>query len=214
MKSLAIFDFDGTLFNSVDDVVLCFNEALAKLCFPTLKREEFFSCLGGNIDEIISLVLKDNNTPENMETLKKVYLDIYYKSQKENTLPFPGSHELLLKLQEMGVILAINSNRFTDSLESFVDRFFGDIDFLLIEGHNFDTPSKPSPAGINKIIEKAGVAPSQAAYIGDSGTDIRTAQNAGIDCIIVKWGYGDSDAWENDYILECVDEFSQILKYF
>ncbi len=214
MKKLAIFDFDGTLFNSVDDVVICFNEALAKLGFECLNREEFFSCLGGNIDEILSLVLKDQNTPENMESLKKTYLDIYYNSKKENTLPFPGSYELLLKLQEMGVLLAINSNRFTDSIESFVDTFFSDIDFVLIEGHNFDTPSKPSPEGINKIIEKAGVSPSQAVYIGDSGTDIKTAQNAGIDCIVVKWGYGDINVWQNDYILECVDEFSQILKYF
>ena len=214
MKKLAIFDFDGTLFNSVDDVVICFNEALTKLDFPMLKREEFFSCLGGNIDEIVSLILKDNNTLENAEILKKTYLHIYYGSEKKNTLPFPGSHDLLKKLQDKGVLLAINSNRFTDSLESFCDKFFRDIDFLLIEGHNFDTPSKPSPEGINKIIEKAGVSACDAVYIGDSGTDIKTAQNAGVDCIVVKWGYGDESVWKNDYVLECVDEFCQILKYF
>ena len=214
MKKLAIFDFDGTLFNSVDDVVICFNEALTKLGFPTLNREEFLSCLGGNIDEIVSMALKDENTPENCENLKKTYLDIYYGSKKENTKPFCEAHELLKKLQDMGVLLAINSNRFTDSIESFVDKFFSDIDFVLIEGHNFDVPSKPSPAGINRIIEKSGVLRDEAIYIGDSGTDIKTAQNAGIDCIVVRWGYGDENVWQNDYILECVDEFSQILKYF
>lgn len=214
MKKLAIFDFDGTLFNSVDDVVICFNKALTKHNFPTLEREEFIGCLGGNIDEIVSLVLKDKNTPENMEMLKDTYLGIYYPSKKENTLPFPGAHELLKELQEKDILLAINSNRFSDSLEFFIDNFFSDIDFLSIEGHNFDTPSKPSPAGINKIIKKAGVSPSETIYIGDSGTDIKTAQNAGIECIIVKWGYGNEEDWENEYILECVDEFSQILKYF
>lgn len=214
MKKLAIFDFDGTLFNSVDDVIICFNKALTKHDFPTLKREEFIGCLGGNIDEIVSLVLKDENTPENIEMLKKTYLNIYYPAKKENTLPFPGAHELLKKLQEKGIILAINSNRFSDSLEFFIDNFFSDIDFVAIEGHNFDTPSKPSPAGVNKIIKKSGVLADETIYIGDSSTDIKTAQNAGFDCIIVKWGYGNKNDWENDYILECVDEFSQILNYF
>lgn len=214
MKRLAIFDFDGTLFNSVDDVIICFNKALAKLDFPTLTRDELIGCLGGNIDEIISLVLKDNNTPENIELLKDTYLNIYYPSKKENTLPFPNAHELLRQLQDNGTILAINSNRFSDSLEYFVERFFSDIDFIEIEGHNYDTPSKPSPVGVNNIIKKAEVAKEEALYIGDSATDIKTAENAGIDCIIVKWGYGDENDWENDYVLECVDEFSQILKYF
>ena len=95
-----------------------------------------------------------------------------------------------------------------------MNNFFSDIDFVLIEGHNFDTPSKPSPAGVNKIIKKAGVTADETIYIGDSTTDIETAKNAGIDCIVVKWGYGNEKDWENDYILECIDEFSQILNYF
>ena len=214
MRKLAIFDFDGTLFDSVDDVVKCFNEALTIYGFPTLTREEYIGSLGGNIDEIVSLVLKDKNTPENLERVKGTYLKIYYGSEKENTLPFPGAYELLKELESRDVILAINSNRFTDSLESFVDKFFGDIDFIMIEGHNFDTPSKPSPAGVNKIIEKAGVSIEDAVYIGDSSTDIETAKNAGIDCLIVKWGYGNHNDFENDYILETIEDVSEILNYF
>ena len=214
MKKLAIFDFDGTLFNSVDDVVKCFNEALTIYNFPTLTREEFIGNLGGAIDEIVSLALKDNDTPEYHDSVKNTYLNIYYGSKKENTLPFPGSHELLKKLQSKGILLAINSNRFTDSLEFFVNKFFGDIDFVLIEGHNYDTPTKPSPAGINKIIEKAGVSRDDAIYIGDSSTDILTAENAGIDCIIVKWGYGNEKDFENEHVLKVIGDASEILNYF
>ena len=214
MKKLAIFDFDGTLFNSVDDVVKCLNEALAIYDFPTLTREEYIGKLGGDIDEIVSLVLKDNDTSEYHESFKNAYLKIYYGSKKENTLPFPGCHELLKELQSKDVLLAINSNRFSDSLEFFVDKFFSDIDFVLIEGHNYDTPTKPSPAGINKIIEKAGISRDDAIYIGDSSTDILTAENAGIDCIIVKWGYGNENDFENDYVLEVIEDVSQILNYF
>ena len=67
MKRLAIFDFDGTLFDSIHDVLICFNKALAIHDFPPLTREELIPCLGGNIGEIVALVLKDNNTPQNVE---------------------------------------------------------------------------------------------------------------------------------------------------
>lgn len=214
MRKLCIFDFDGTLIDSVDDVVISFNKALFLYDLPTLTREDYIGYLGGNIDEIVSLVLKDKSTPENIEVFKKVYLDFYESSKKEATIPFSGAHEILERLQQNNVLLAINSNRFTYSIELFVDRFFSDIDFIAIEGHVMDFPSKPHPHGINEIIKKAGVSLDEAIYIGDSITDIETARNAGIDCVIVKWGYGNEEDWENDYILESIDEFSQILDYF
>lgn len=214
MKKLAIFDFDGTLFNSIDDVVLCFNKTLTYYDLPTLTREEYIPCLGGNIDDIVSLVLGENLTDDNLEPVKATYLDFYNSSKKELTVPFAKSHELLKELQERNVLLAINSNRLNYSLNEFVTRFFADIDFLEIEGHVEPNPSKPDPYGVNKIIEKANVDVSDAIYIGDSSMDIKTAQNAGIDCIIVSWGYGMKDVFENDYPLEVIDNFNELLKYF
>ena len=85
MKKLAIFDFDGTLFDSIDDVVISFNKVLNEFDFPTLTREEYIPCLGGNIDEIVSKVLGVNSTPQNIETVKKNYLELYNSSKKEKT---------------------------------------------------------------------------------------------------------------------------------
>ena len=76
MKKLCIFDFDGILFDSVDDVVICFNKALDIYDLPTLTKDEYLGCLGGNIDEIVSLVLKDNNTSENIPDDKILQLII------------------------------------------------------------------------------------------------------------------------------------------
>lgn len=211
MRKLCIFDFDGTLFNSVDDVVICFNKTLKSNNLPALTKEEYFECLGGNIDEIVSLVLKENNSFENIEKIKEEYLDLYNSSKKENTVPFPQAHDCLRKLQEKGILLAINSNRLDYSLNYFVEKYFPDIDFVSIEGHKLGCPSKPSPMGVKSIIEKANVSLSDAIYIGDSKTDIMTAQNAGIDCVVVEWGYGNIADYENEYVLKTVCEFSELM---
>ena len=214
MKKLAIFDFDGTLFNTVDDVIINFNRVLKANGFPTLTRDEYIERLGGNIDEIVSLILNDRNTPENIELIKREYGKLYSDSKKENSKPFPDVLNLLRDLERKGVLIAINSNRTTPSIKEFVEKYLSDIDFLEIEGHNLDYPSKPSPFGVNRIIEKAGVSLDDAIYIGDSKTDIKTAKNAKIDCLIVKWGYGNQKDYEDEYILGVVDEPYEILEYF
>ncbi len=214
MKKLYIFDFDGTLFDSVWDVVECFNQSLLLHDFPTLTHEEYIERLGGNIDEIVSLILKDNNTPENIELIKNTYNRIYGECDKHNTVPFDGVNEVLKQLENNNKILAINSNRTTPSIEFYVEKFFKDINFIEIEGHNAGYPSKPSPLGVEKIIGKANVKKNEAIYIGDSKTDIKTAKNAGIDCLIVKWGYGNDKDYEDDYILDAIDGPSQIINYF
>lgn len=212
MKKLCIFDFDGTLFDSVDDVVICFNKTLDIYNLPTLTKDEYLGCLGGNIDEIISLVLKNNNTLENIEKVKKTYLEIYNLSKKEKTVPFPETHDFLKSLQEKGLLLAINSNRLNYSLKNFVEKYYQDIDFVSIEGHDLNYPSKPDPYGVNKIIKKANVGLDDAIYIGDSKTDINTARNAGIDCVIVKWGYGDEKDYDDEYVLEAIDDIYDLIK--
>lgn len=209
---LAIFDFDGTLFDSITDVMICFNEVLASHGFPTLTREEFIICLGGNIDEIVSLILGENATPENISLIKEEYGKLYSTSDKKHTLPFEGCLDVLRQLMDENVLLAINSNRTTSSIRFFVEKFFSEIDFLSIEGHNPPYPSKPNPYGVEKILKIVNVAPEDAVYIGDSIKDIQTAQNAGIDCVIVSWGYGEKSDYENPYPIKIIDEVSKILE--
>lgn len=214
MKRFAIFDFDGTLFDSIGDVMTCLNEALSRHGFPTLTHDEYVKRLGGNIDEIVSLVLKDNNTSENIEKVKETYGEIYDASSKENTLPFDGIKDVLVELQGRNVALAIHSNRGTDSIRYFIDKYWPDIEFAAIEGHNPSYPSKPRPCAVKRMRKKFNVSKDEQIYIGDSSTDIKTAQNAEIDCLIVKWGYGFQEDYENEYPLEIIEDASQILKYF
>ena len=214
MKKLAIFDFDVTIFNSITDVIICFNKALSVNGFPTLTYEEYIEILGGNIDELVSLSLKDKNTPENMELVKNTYDEIYGTSNRENSLPFDGMHEVLLELQKKGILLAINSNRKNDSIKKFIGKYYSDIDFKAIEGHNPAYPSKPRPCGVKKMLHKLKVSKDDAIYIGDSSTDIKTAKNAEIDCVIVKWGYGDPEDYVDEYILDAIEKPSDIFNFF
>ena len=214
MKKLVIFDFDGTLFDSVEDVIICFDKALEIHDFPKLTRKEYFEVLGGNIDEMVSLILRENNTSENIELIKNTYEKLYDESKKENTLPFPKMHDLLKILQEKDLLLAINSNRKTDSIKYYVDKFFMDVDFVSIEGHNPNHPSKPHPYAVEMMRKKFGVTKDECIYIGDSKTDINTANNAEIDCLIVKWGYGTQDDYNEDNVLGVIENPDEILNYF
>ena len=214
MKKLVIFDFDGTLFDSVEDVIICFDKALEIHDFPKLTRKEYFEVLGGNIDEMVSLILRENNTSENIELIKNTYEKLYDESKKENTLPFPKMHDLLKILQEKDLLLAINSNRKTDSIKYYVDKFFMDVDFVSIEGHSPDYPSKPNPYAVEMMRKKFDVTKDECIYIGDSKTDINTANNAEIDCLIVKWGYGTQEDYNEDNVLGVIGNPDEILNYF
>lgn len=214
MKRFAIFDFDGTLVDSVRDVVFCFNETLREHGFPTLTFDEYIERLGGDIDETVSLILKDESTAENIELVKNTYGKIYGECKKEKSEPFPRVKDVLYELQDRGILLAIHSNRSTGSLNYFVDRHFSDIDFVAIEGHNPACPSKPDSSAVESMKKEFKVAKEEMIYIGDSSKDIETARNAKIDCLIVKWGYGNQCDYENEYPLEIIEDPLQILKYF
>lgn len=211
MKKLCIFDFDGTLFNSLDDVADCFNATLQKLGFLDSITDDYINAVGGNIYEIIRIILGNNATEENIQKVKETYEVLYNNDPKANTKPYDGMKELLTALNEKNIILAINSNRNPDSINYFLNRYLGDIDFLDIQGHVPTNPSKPDPYGVNTIIEKAEVGLDDAIYIGDSITDIKTAENANIDCVLVDWGYGLEEVYDNSYPLKIVSSPDEIM---
>ncbi|MEE3440329.1 HAD family hydrolase, partial [Ruminococcus sp.] len=131
---------------------------------------------------------------------------------KENTRLFNGMLEVLEQLQKEDMILAINSNRSYDSISYFINKYAPDIDFIDIQGPVPTKASKPDPYGVNTIIKKANVTKEETLYIGDSATDIQTAKNAGIDCILVTWGYGVGDVYEDEYPVAIVNDKDELLK--
>lgn len=206
MKKLFIFDFDGTLFNTIEQLVYNMNQALHLHGYPVLTLDEYKLAVGGNVNQVISNVLGSYSSPENIEKVKKTYLEIVEDYEDTLTQPFEDIEEILRYLQENNIQLAINSNRYTYSIKSYVDKFLNNINFIDIQGHEPPNPSKPDAYGINQILQKTNIDKEDVVYVGDSPTDIQTAKNAGIDCVIVTWGYADYNLFDDDYVLKTISK--------
>lgn len=191
MRRLLIFDCDGTLVDTITDVALSFNAALAANGFPEHPVEAYGGFVGGNLETIVSRLLpeKDRNE-ENVDRVKTSYRAIYGASEKENTLPFAGIRKMLSSLKEKGYLLAVNTNKAQSLTDPLLEKLFPERPFDCVVGYEETRPSKPDPFGVDLICRKCGCTREDAVYIGDGLSDINTAHNASIPCIFVTWGQG------------------------
>lgn len=213
MKKLFIFDFDGTLFNTINQLVYNMNQALQTHNFPELNVEEYRNAVGGNVDQVISNVLGENSCPENIDKVKDTYLKIIEISEDNLSHPFEGISEILMYLQEKNIQMAVNSNRYTYSIEKYLNKYLDKISFLDIQGHTPPHPSKPDAYGVLQILDKTSLDKDEIVYVGDSYTDVQTAKNADIDCIIVDWGYSDYDNFSQEDILKIIHHPDELKEF-
>lgn len=189
MKKLIIFDLDGTLIDTVIDAGRCFKKTLEHFGFASQAISKFDCLVGGDLELIFSSLLEEKDrTFENMSKLKTKYREIYSLDPKPNTKPFAGILDVLRKLNDDNdITMAVNTNKSQVLAEKLCENMFGGINFSSIFGYLEDRPSKPDPYAVNEIMKINNVAPKDAIFVGDSLTDVKTAQNAGIDCIFVNW---------------------------
>ena len=188
---LVIFDLDGTLLDTLDDLGAAVNYAMQQRGFPQHTREEYRMMVGHgarnlmtqavpaeyrNDEALIDAVLADFRNYYN------AHIDVYTK-------PFPGIPQLLESLHQKGVKLAVASNKFQEGTEHLIKEFFPDIPFVAILGNRPNQPLKPDPEVVGEVLEKTGFSKEEAVMVGDSDTDMETAANGGIQGIAVSWGY-------------------------
>ncbi len=213
MINLAIFDFDGTIVNTITDVALCFNQSLKENGFPEHPLEAFDGFVGGNLETVVSRMLPaDSVTDENIDLVKLRYREIYSSSKKENTLPYEGVMDLLNKMKEDGWKLAINSNKGQKLLDDLTVELFPEGMFDSVVGYLETRPSKPDRYGVDLICKECNSKIENAIYIGDGMSDVKTAINAGIPCIFTEWGQGQLDGeYINVVSVKTIDELRECL---
>ena len=189
-KKLVIFDLDGTLLDTIDDLATGANHALEVLGYPTHERATIRSFVGNGINKLLERSLPEGEkTEEHVMRMRSVFIPYYDAHNADLTVPYEGVPELLERLQEGGLMLAVASNKYQAATEKLVAHYFPNINFIKVLGQRDEVPIKPDPAIVKEIIEAAGVSNDAVLYVGDSGVDMLTALNAQVDAVAVTWGF-------------------------
>lgn len=190
MKKLVIFDLDGTLLDTIADLAAAANHALQKAGFPVYDTETIRTFVGNGISKLLERALPEGaRTAENVARLRTDFVPYYDAHNAEQSKPYPGVAALLLRLQERGMMLAVASNKYQAATEKLVAHYFPAIRFVKVMGQREGVPVKPDPTIVFDIMEAAGVGKEDVLYVGDSGVDMQTAHNAGVDAVAVSWGF-------------------------
>ena len=193
MKKLILFDLDGTLLDTLEDLSEAVNYALGLRGLPLHSLDQYRGMVGHGVRNLVMQALP-SDADDGLVDAALADFRAYYEAHIDvHTRPYPGMPELLTSLHEAGVKMAIASNKFQEGTEYLVRRFFPDIPFVAILGNRPGWPLKPSPEIAVQVLSRAGVDASDAMMVGDSPTDMRTAANGGIDALAVSWGYRTSD---------------------
>ena len=212
MKSLLIFDLDGTLLDTVADLAASTNFALSKCGFPTHDTGAYKFFVGNGINKLFERALPEGEkTQDNILQIRHYFLEYYGTHNADLTTPYPGMVDLLHRLQDAGIKLAVASNKYQKGTEKLIKHFFSDIHFVAVFGQRENVPAKPDPTIVSDILDIANVEKQNVLYVGDSGVDMQTAQNCGVDALAVTWGFrprAEMQAFSPKYI---VDQPSEIL---
>ena len=194
MIKTVIFDLDGTLSDTIESIKYFANNTLANHGLKTATTEQFKVFVGDGARTLVKRLLKNAGVENDPDLLEKVLYE--YNTTYDNdflylTKPYDGIPELLKALSEMGIKTAVLSNKPHPTTSKIAEVLFSDHEFDIVCGQKEGIPVKPDPTSVFDIIEKLGADKSECLYIGDTGTDMQTAKNAGLFSIGVLWGFRD-----------------------
>ncbi len=210
-----IFDLDGTLLNTLDDLCESTNFALAKYGFPKRSPDEVRNFVGNGVKKLMERAIPDGESnpafTECLETFQSYYKDNMYNK----TAPYPGVMEMLKELKLKGIQTAVVSNKFDAAVKELCQRYFGDLILVAIgENESEGIRKKPAPDSVFRAITELKTSIEYVIYAGDSETDVQTAKNAEIDCIGCEWGFRDREILEKAgarFIIKHPDELLKII---
>lgn len=207
-----IFDLDGTLLDSIEDIAMASNKVLIKNGLPGHSLERYVEFIGNGARRIIQRALPEHLKSDDVVVDK--ILDEYKTAYKENIVVksclFEGISELLLHLNNRKIPIAINTNKPHDQTMLIAQKLLNDFIFAVLVGQRDENKKKPDPFGALYIANYLGMKPEEILFVGDSAVDVKTAQNAGMQMVGVSWGYSKENELENAGCETIVDSVSEL----
>ena len=192
MKKTVIFDLDGTLLNTLDDLADSTNYALSRFGYPTRTIEEVQQFVGNGVAKLIERAIPEGKNNPNFEKCLAIFKENYAQNMYNKTAPYNGIIEMLSNLKSKGIKIAVVSNKFDLAVKELCKKYFeGFIDFAAGENEAQGIKKKPAPDTVISVLNEFNFAPEVAVYVGDSDVDIMTAKNSKMPCISVTWGFRD-----------------------
>ncbi|PKN15703.1 MAG: HAD family hydrolase [Deltaproteobacteria bacterium HGW-Deltaproteobacteria-24] len=210
-----IFDLDGTLLDSLEEIALSMNEVLKEFNLPTHPLSSYNQFVGDGALYLIQRAVPKKSSSKLIESILTRYLEVYEQSLCDTTQPYEGIYELLNALNTLPLQLGILSNKPHKFTCKYAQTLFGEFNFSQVHGQKEDVPKKPHPQGALNIANAFNLDPQEILFVGDTPTDIHTAHNANMKSIGVLWGFRTKEELQEaqaHYLVQHPLEILEIIK--
>lgn len=212
MVKAVIFDLDGTLIDTIDELANASNHALTKLGFPNWGVKEYRTFVGNGITRLLLRSLPENEK-DKIDTARK-YFDEYYSRHVLDTTPvYSGINSLIAELKKRGIRLGVNTNKAHQFASALIEKVFPNV-FEYVIGDEGGFPRKPEPDAALYIARSFGLASDECIFLGDSAVDLETARNAGMISVLCSWGFVFKELLlktDYQYIIDSPEELLSII---
>ena len=213
MFQTVIFDLDGTLLDTMPDLMDAGNHVCQQMGWPQRSIEAYRVMVGIGMRNLLQELAPAGAQDPALDDAIAEYLAYYGTHNADKTLPYPGISALLNALQEKGIRMAICSNKSDEFSKKLAEHYFPGV-FQVVRGRIDGFPGKPDPAGVKLVMEALGAEPSATLYVGDSSIDMATAHNSGIASCGVSWGFRGRQELEDagaEYIVDTAEELLALI---
>ena len=187
-----IFDMDGTVLNTLDDLTVSVNYVLSQFNYPVHEASEYRKYFGNGIRYAFECAVPKGTAASVIDEMLPIFKEHYDKHCLDKTRPYDGIIELMSELKRQGYKMAIVSNKIDSAVQELNERFFSE-NVSVAVGEKEGVKRKPAPDTVLEALRMLGSSKDEAVYVGDSEVDFQTACNTGIPCISVLWGFRDKD---------------------
>lgn len=209
--SVVIFDMDGTILNTIDDITGAVNYILGKYNLPLRSVDEVKSFVGNGLHRTLELSVSDEMTAEFVDKIFDEFVSYYKEHSNIATKPYEGIVDILKKLKKKGYQLAVVSNKRQEAVSALCDAFYTGL-FDENIGDQEGIARKPAPDMVKLVLKRLDAQAEDTVYVGDSDVDIMTAQNAGLNGIFVSWGFRTREFLEEHGAGQIVDTTQELME--